>query len=103
MDGGTTQSIARLSHKYGLASKGVGTGGYDLLADTITYINSGDMGFTVDQQPYLQGFYPVVQLFLYRASGGLMFPSTIDTGLNLVTRSSVASYLAASRFEGTKA
>jgi simple sugar transport system substrate-binding protein len=101
VDGGSTQSVAQVSAKYGLQKRGVYTGGYDLLPGTISGIESGDMGFTIDQQPYLQGFYPVVQLFLYKLSGTLMFPSPTDTGLKFVTKENIKPYLTKSRFEGT--
>lgn len=102
VDGGSTASVALTSKKYGLARKGVATGGFDLLPTTTDAIGSGDMGFTIDQQPYLQGFYPVLQLFLYKASGSLMFPSDTNTGLKFVSKSNVDTYKSASRFEGTK-
>ena len=51
----------RADHKkYGLAAKGVKGGGYDLLPITLDLIGSGDLEFTIDQQPYLQGFQPVI-------------------------------------------
>ena len=36
---------------------------------------------SIDQQAYLQGFVPTVQLFLYSISAGLMKPCNTDTGL----------------------
>lgn len=102
VDGGSTESIALVSKKYGLQKSGkITTGGYDLLPQTISAIHSGDMGFTIDQQPYLQGFYPVVQLFLYKLSNTLMFPSDTNTGLKFVVKGNVKPYLTNSRFEGT--
>ncbi len=61
-------------------------GGYDLLPGTLRLIQNGSLQFTIDQQPYLQGFYPVVQLFLYKLSGGLVAPSDTNTGLLFVTK-----------------
>ncbi len=88
--------------KYGLAAKGVHAGGYDLLPKTLQEIQSGNLDFTIDQQPYLQGFIPVIQLFLYKLSGGLMFPSDTNTGLLFVTKSNVSPYLnTQTRFEGS--
>ncbi len=102
VDGGSTQAVAQTSQKYGLAAKGVVTGGFDLLPKTLQLIQSGDMGFTIDQQPYLQGFLPTVQLFLYKLSGGLQQPATTDTGLLFVTKDNVGPYLnSTSRFEGS--
>src|SRR5271170_6966385 len=48
-----------------LAKYGVIVAGYDLYPQTLGYINTGDMSFTTDQQPYLQGFVPTQQMYLY--------------------------------------
>ena len=65
-------------------------------------IQAGNLDFTIDQQPYLQGFYPVMQLFLYKLSGGLMAPSDTNTGLLFVTKDNVGPYLnTQTRFEGS--
>ena len=77
-------------------------GGYDLLPITLDLIKKGILDFTIDQQPYLQGFQPVIQLFLYKISGGLMSPSDTNTGLLFVTKDNVAPYLSTkSRYEGS--
>jgi simple sugar transport system substrate-binding protein len=100
---GATDSLAvgKLSQKYGLAANGVITAGYDLLPETIALVGSGDMTFTTDQQPYLQGFVPTVQLYLYKLSGGAVSPANTDTSLAYVTSDNVDIYLAPSRFEGS--
>jgi simple sugar transport system substrate-binding protein len=59
------------------------------------------MTFTTDQQPYLQGFIPVLQLYLYKLSGGAVSPANTDTSLAYVTSDNVDIYLAPSRFEGS--
>ncbi|MBV8378966.1 MAG: sugar ABC transporter substrate-binding protein, partial [Verrucomicrobia bacterium] len=64
-------------------------------------IAKGDLDFTIDQQPYLQGFYTVMVLFIYKISGGLTGPVDINTGLNFVTKTSVDPFLhSQSRYEG---
>jgi len=100
---GATDSLAvgKLSQKYGLAANGVITAGYDLLPETIALVGSGDMTFTTDQQPYLQGFIPTLQLYLYKLSGGAVSPANTDTSLAYVTKDNVDIYLAPSRFEGS--
>ena len=101
VDGGSTQSIGQVSAKYGLIGK-MKTGGYDLTPISIAGVNSGHLNFTIDQQPYLQGFVPVMQLALYHLSGGLISPSETDTGLKFVTRQNVGKYLrTTSRYEGS--
>jgi simple sugar transport system substrate-binding protein len=102
VDAGSTQGTGQIMQKYGLAAKGVHAGGYDLLPTTLQLVKSGDLDFTIDQQPYLQGFYPVVLLFLYKLSGGLSGPAEMNTGLLFVTKSTVDPYMATkSRFEGS--
>ena len=101
VDAGSTQGVAQTMEKFGLAEQGVKAGGYDLLPMTLELIDAGHMDFTIDQQPYLQGFYPVFQMFLYKLSGGLSGPAETNTGLLFVTKENVAGYLEnASRFEG---
>jgi simple sugar transport system substrate-binding protein len=101
VDGGTTQSVGQIIEKYNLAGSIVG-GGYDLQPITLSEVSKGNLAFTVDQQPYLQGFLPVIQLFLYKLSGGLQQPSNTNTGLLFVTKDNVNPYLKTqSRFEGS--
>jgi simple sugar transport system substrate-binding protein len=87
--------------KLGLKGK-VHAGGFDLTEQTQNLLKAGFIEFTIDQQPYLQGFLPVVQLFLYKLSGGLQQPADTNTGLLFVTKQNVAPYLKTkSRFEGS--
>jgi simple sugar transport system substrate-binding protein len=102
VDAGSTQGIAQTMKKRKLQAKGVKGGGYDLLPIILDSIKSGDLDFTIDQQPYLQGFQPVIQLFLYKLSGGLMAPSNTNTGLLFITKDNVDPYLKTkSRYEGS--
>ena len=101
VDGGSTQGVAETMNKHGLAAKGIHGGGFDLLPRTLQLILGGAMDFTIDQQPYLQGFYTVMQMFAFMASGGLVGPSDCNTGLKFVTKESVSVYLStATRYEG---
>jgi simple sugar transport system substrate-binding protein len=101
--GGDTQVCGQISKKYGLAKKGVIIAGYDLEPQTLSYVNSGDMAFTTDQQPYLQGFVPTLQIYLYKLSGGAVVPADTNTSLAYVTKANVHLYLSKSRFEGSTA
>jgi simple sugar transport system substrate-binding protein len=102
VDAGSTQGVADVMRAHRLHAKGVRAGGYDLLPTTLRAIQDGHLDFTIDQQPYLQGFLPVLQLFLYRYSTGLVAPADTNTGLNFVTRANVARYLTTrSRYEGS--
>ena len=102
VDAGSTAGVAAVMRLHGLYAHGVRAGGYDLLPATLQAIQDRDLDFTIDQQPYLQGFLPVLQLFLDRYSGGLVVPADTNTGLNFITRANVGRYLTTkSRFEGS--
>jgi len=102
VDAGSTAGVAAVMRKHGLHERGVKAGGYDLLPATLRAIHDRELDFTIDQQPYLQGFLPVLQLFLYRYSTGLVAPADTNTGLHFVTRANVSRYLTTkSRFEGS--
>jgi simple sugar transport system substrate-binding protein len=102
VDGGSTESLAKVMQKNGLAAKGVKAGGFDLTENTQKLIQSGDLEFTIDQQPYQQGFLPILQLFFWHVSGSLSGPATTDTGLKFVTKETVGPYIESkTRYEGT--
>lgn len=102
VDAGSTAGVAEVMRAHGLHARGVRAGGYDLLQTTLRAIHERCLDFTIDQQPYLQGFLPVLQLFLDRYSGGLVVPADTNTGLNFVSHDNVGRYLTTkSRFEGS--
>jgi simple sugar transport system substrate-binding protein len=75
----------------------VKVGAFDLGPDTLHAVQKGQLLFAVDQQPYLQGYLPVVML-ANRARYGLQ-PAQGDvvaTGANFVTRANAAQALALS-------
>jgi simple sugar transport system substrate-binding protein len=101
VDGGSTQSIGQTIQKHGLVGKVKG-GGYDLTPITQQTVASGAMQFTIDQQPYLQGFLPILELYLYKASQSLTGPADVNTGLKFLDKTTVIPYNSTkSRFEGT--
>src|SRR5215211_2282854 len=104
VDAGSTQAVGQTVGKYKMRDKGLKVaGGFDLTPQTLSSVKAGDLDYTIDQQPYLQGFLPVVYLYLYRVSGGLMFPSQTNTGLLFVTKDNVDPYQTTkSRYEGSE-
>jgi simple sugar transport system substrate-binding protein len=101
VDAGSTQSVAQVIQKYKLKGTVKG-GGYDLTAITEKLLAAGDIQFTIDQQPYLQGFLPTLELFMYQVSKGLSGIADIDTGLKFLTNETVVPYSSTkSRYEGT--
>ncbi|MCY4423279.1 MAG: substrate-binding domain-containing protein [Acidimicrobiaceae bacterium] len=73
-------------------------GGFDLSGDLIDAIEAGDVAFTVDQQQYLQGYLPVILMYLQAtnqntAGGGLPIltgPGFVDTGNASVVKALVS-------------
>jgi len=101
VDGGDTALLGSTLAKYNLVGK-VQAGGFDLEAATLAAVAAGQISFTIDQSPYLQGFLPTLYLYLWQLSGGLVQPATTDTGLKFVTKDIVGSYSSpATRFEGS--
>jgi simple sugar transport system substrate-binding protein len=101
VDGGSTQGISEVIRDMKLAAKGVHGGGFDLLPRTLSNIRDGHLDFTIDQQPYLQGFYTVMEMATYLLSGGLVGPAEVNTGLKFVTKENVGPYLSTeTRYEG---
>ncbi len=88
--------------KHNLRAKGVKAGGYDLTPITQKLLAAGQIDFTIDQQPYLQGFFPVVQLYLYAVSDTLTGIADVNTGLKFLDKTTVGPTTRRSRrYEGT--
>ncbi len=65
--------------------------GFDLSPEILRLIKAGYIAFTIDQQPYTQGFYPVIQLVLNIRYG--LSPSNIDAGAGIVMKDNVDSVM----------
>lgn len=61
--------------------------GFDLSPTILHHIKDGHLNFTIDQQPYMQGFYPVIQLVQYLRYG--IVPSNNEIGASFVTKENV--------------
>jgi simple sugar transport system substrate-binding protein len=102
VDAGSTQSLAQTIQKHGLRSKGVKGGGYDLTPITEQLLSSDQIDFTIDQQPYLQGFLPILELYMYNVTQKLSGVADVNTGLKFLDKTSVQPYVSTkSRYEGT--
>jgi simple sugar transport system substrate-binding protein len=101
VDGAGTLACGQAISGLGLRARGVKGGGYDLLPDDLSLVSDGTLDFVVDQQPYVQGFAPVLQLFLAKISQGTVLPWDTETSV-LLRRGDVKMFLATkSRFEGS--
>lgn len=76
-----TQSHGVVIRNLGLEGKVI-SGGWDLVPTTIENIKDGYTKFVIDQQPYVQGFYPVMALYLYHKYG--IAPANMDSGSGIV-------------------
>jgi simple sugar transport system substrate-binding protein len=101
VDGGSTALLGTSLAKYNLVGK-VAAGGFDLEPQTLAAVKAGQIAFTIDQSPYLQGFLPTIYLYLWQLSGGLVAPAETNTGLKFVVKGNVDAYTAQqTRFEGS--
>jgi simple sugar transport system substrate-binding protein len=71
--------------------KGYAAAGFDLSPNILRLIKKGCIRFTIDQQPYVQGFYPVVQLTLYKRYG--IMPADMDAGAAVIDKKNVDSVI----------
>lgn len=90
VDATGTQSHGVVIRNLGLTGQIV-SGGWDLVPTTLENIIDGYTSFTLDQNPYVQGYYPVVALYLYHKYG--IEPGDIDSGAGIVDRSNVEDVL----------
>ena len=66
------------------------TGGSDMGPGNIEGLKEGYVSFGLGQNPYLQGFYPVMMVHLAKSFG--IRPVSIDTGTDIVTPENFADY-----------
>ena len=62
--------------------------GFDLSPGILRLVEAGHLAFTIDQQPYAQGFYPVIQLVLNLRYG--LMPASLDAGAAIVDRANAS-------------
>jgi simple sugar transport system substrate-binding protein len=97
VDSGSTANLTAALAGAGLS---IPAGGFDTDPRTLAGLQSGKLKFSIFQDPYLQGFLPVLYLYLYNLSGSQIAPPDTDTGLTVLTPSNVGQVLKNSRFQG---
>ncbi|WP_375570555.1 sugar ABC transporter substrate-binding protein [Ahrensia marina] len=75
--------VARVLADRGIEPGEVLLGGFDLVPEAVEQMQAGYIQVQVDQQPYMQGFMPVMQVYLSKTVG--LAPADIDTGQGIVT------------------
>ena len=85
-----TEAAGRAIKKY-YPDQDYWSAGFDLSPDTLRLIQQGYILCTIDQQPYIQGYYPVIQLTLFFRYG--IMPSNIDAGAAVIDQSNIEQVL----------
>jgi simple sugar transport system substrate-binding protein len=88
---GATPALAAMREQRAFGRVQLAT--FDLAPDILSALGAGEIEFAIDEQPYLQGYLPIVFL-TQRARYGLAPAegTSIDTGPSFVTRSEAARY-----------
>ncbi len=96
-----TLAAGTVIERLGSRAKGIRAGGFDLLPPGLVLVSEGHLDFVVDQRPYVQGFVPVLQLFLARVSEGTVSPWGAETSVLLRAGDVERLVETKSRFEGS--
>ena len=83
--------VARVLSDRGVPPGKVLLGGFDLVPEVLQQMQKGYVQVLVDQQPYMQGFMPVMEVYLAKMVG--LAPSDIDTGQGIVRKDQVDSIM----------
>lgn len=83
--------VARVLKDRGIEPGKVLLGGFDLVPEAVQQMQAGYIQAQVDQQPYMQGFMPVMEAYLADKIG--ISPADIDTGQGIVTPEDADSIL----------
>ena len=75
-------AVARVLSDRGVPPGKVLLGGFDLVPEVVKEMLSGYVQVQVDQQPYMQGFMPVMEAYLNKTVG--LAPTDINTGKALI-------------------
>ncbi|MCY6381757.1 sugar ABC transporter substrate-binding protein [Hoeflea prorocentri] len=75
-------AVARVLKDRGVKPGEVLLGGFDLVPEVVQQMQAGYVQVQVDQQPYMQGFMPVMAVYLADKVG--LTPADIDTGQGIV-------------------
>ncbi len=84
-------AVARVLQDRGVEPGVVLLGGFDLVPEVLQQMKAGYVQVQVDQQPYMQGFMPVMQAYLAKTVG--LAPTDIDTGQGIVRPDDVDSIM----------
>jgi simple sugar transport system substrate-binding protein len=87
--------VARVLADRGVPPGKVLLGGFDLVPEVLAQMKAGYVQVQIDQQPYEQGFLPVMEVYLAKTVG--LAPADVDTGQGVVTPDQVDSIMELSK------
>lgn len=90
LDAVTTPAVGRAILRYNLKEK-INQVGHDLMPETLDNIAAGATNATLSQNPYIQGYLPVEQLFKHITEGAAL--ESVDTGILRVDETNVDEYI----------
>ena len=91
---GAAQSLDTIKAAGNAGRNDVKVGTFDLNADAAAAVKDGRLEFCIDQQPYVQGYMSVIQLYLYKKNGNILGGGkAVLTGPTFVDSSNVDQIL----------
>ena len=91
---GAAQGLDAIKAKSSAGRTDVKIGTFDLNADAAKAVQSGDLQFCIDQQPYLQGYLAIEQLYLYKKNANIIGAGQLSlTGPTFVDKTNVDKIL----------
>jgi simple sugar transport system substrate-binding protein len=91
---GATQALDTIKAMGAASRTDVKVGTFDLNADAAKAVQDGQLQFCIDQQPYLQGYLAITQLYLYKKNGNVLGGGKASlTGPSFVDKSNVDTIL----------
>jgi simple sugar transport system substrate-binding protein len=91
---GAAQALDAIKAKDAAGRDEVKIGTFDLNVEAAKAVQSDDLQFCIDQQPYLQGYLAVNQLYLFKKNGNIMGAGQLSlTGPTFVDKTNVDTIL----------
>ena len=91
---GAAQALDTIKAAESAGRKDLKVGTFDLNADAAAAVKDGRLQFCIDQQPYLQGYMAVTQLYLFKKNGNVLGGGkAVLTGPSFVDKSNVEQIL----------
>ena len=91
---GAAQALDAIKAKDAAGRDEVKIGTFDLNAEAAKAVQADDLQFCIDQQPYLQGYLAVSQLYLFKKNGNILGAGQLSlTGPTFVDKTNVDTIL----------